>query len=198
MRKIILLFILLCIQNINSQSINAKLDKVSSIIDAEKFVKDNPELIPEIYTFYPEIDTLVPSYFKTLKVGNIITENESTLKIISVNKRKAFRASYIYFDGNKLSINEINKLRSTIIAKYKKGAEFPDLAEKYTMDGNTKADLYWFTEDMMVPEFVNAIKNHNKGEIFTIDVPDNKWYYVTLKTYDEILVSEITLLKIKS
>lgn len=198
MRKIILLFILLCIQNINSQSINAKLDKVSSIIDAEKFVKDNPELIPEIYTFYPEIDTLVPSYFKTLKVGNIITENESTLKIISVNNRKAFRASYIYFDGNKLSINEINKLRSTIIAKYKKGAEFPDLAEKYTMDGNTKADLYWFTEDMMVPEFVNAIKNHNKGEIFTIDVPDNKWYYVTLKTYDEILVSEITLLKIKS
>jgi parvulin-like peptidyl-prolyl isomerase len=140
----------------------------------------------------------VPAYFKTLKTGNIISKNGNTFKVINIGKVKALRVSYIYLDGSKLSLNEINKLRPQIISQYKKGSKFSDLAKKYTMDGNLNADLNWFTEDMMVTEFVNAIKIHNKGEIFTVDVPENKWYYVTLKTYEDIEVSKISILKVKS
>ncbi len=198
MRKIAFLFLILFFQNIYSQKIKDKLDKVTTIEEAEIFIEENPELIPEIFNISPEIDTLVPANFKTLKAGNIISENGNTFKVISVSKWKALRVSYIYLDGSKISLNEINKLRPQIISQYKKGTKFPDLAKKYTMDGNVNADLNWFTEDMMVTEFVNAIKIHKKGEIFTVDVPENKWYYVTLKTYDDKEVTKITLLKVKS
>jgi PPIC-type PPIASE domain len=198
MKKITFVFLILFFQNIYSQNIKDKLDKVTTIEEAEKFIEENPELIPEVFNISPEVDTLVPAYFKTLKAGNVITENGNTFKIISVIKGKALRVSYIYLDGSKLTLNKINKLRPQIISQYKKGTKFPDLAKKYTMDGNVKADLNWFTEDMMVPEFVNAIKIHKKGEIFTVDVPENKWYYVTLKTHEDKEVTKITMLKVKS
>jgi parvulin-like peptidyl-prolyl isomerase len=198
MRKITFLFLILCYQNIYCQNIKDKLDKVTTIEEAQKFIEDNPELIPEVFNISPEIDTLVPAYFNTFKAGNIISENGNTFKVISITKEKALRVSYIYLDGSKLTINEINKLRPQIIKQYKKGIKFTDLAKKYTMDGNIKADLNWFTEDMMVPEFVNAIKIHKKGDIFTVDVPENKWYYVTLKTHRDKEVTKITMLKIKS
>jgi parvulin-like peptidyl-prolyl isomerase len=189
---------MLCFQHIQSQNIKDQLDKITTIEEAKRFMVDHPELIPDLFTVSPEIDPSAPASYKTLKAGNVISENGNTFKVISVGKTKAFRVSYIYLDGSKLSMVEINKLRPKIISHYKKGTKFVDLAKKYTMDGNMEGDLNWFTEDMMVTEFVNAIKQHKKGEIFTVDVPENKWYYVTLKTYQDKEVTKITMLKVKS
>ncbi len=198
MRQIMILFLILCIPNLQAQNSTDKLDKVTTIEEAEKFATDSPELTPKIVKLYPEIDSLVPSYFKTVKAGYVFNENGNKFKVIHVNKVKAFRVSYIYLDGNKFTIGEINKLRPKIINQYKQGTPFSVLVKKHSMDSNATGDLNWFTEGMMVPEFENAIKNHKKGAIFTVDVPENKWYYVTLKTYEDKEVSEITLLTIKS
>jgi parvulin-like peptidyl-prolyl isomerase len=185
--------------NLHSQSIENKLDNIKTIEEAEKFVVDNPELTPEIFTVSPEMDTVnVPAHFKTFKVGHILNEGGNIFKVISVNKGKAFRVSYVYLDGSKLSISEINKLRPQIISQYKKGTPFSDLAKKYTMDGNVTGDLNWFTEGMMVPEFESAVKNHKKGELFTVDIPEKKWYYVTFKTHEDKEMTEITMLKVKN
>ena len=51
--------------NINAQNIKEKLNNINTIEEAEKFVSDNPELTPEIYTISPEIDPIhIPAYFK--------------------------------------------------------------------------------------------------------------------------------------
>lgn len=47
-------------------------------------------------------------------------------------------------------------------------------------------DLDWFNEDVMHQTFVNAIKKHKKNDIFIVDIPEENWYYVVLKTYDDI------------
>ena len=189
---------ILCFQNINSQNINDKLDKVTTIEEADKFVTDNPELVPTIFNISPEIETLVPASFKTLKAGDVFSESGNTFKVISVNKGKAFSVSYVYLDGNKLSMNEINKLRPEIIKQYKKGIKFSELAKKYTMDTNVTGELNWFLEGNMYAEFENGIKAHKMGEIYTLDIPSEKWYYVVLKTHNEKEVTKITMLKVKS
>lgn len=199
MRNTTILFLILCFQNIYSQNIKDKLDNVNTIKEAEKFVTDNPELNPEIFSVSPETDTInIPAYFKTLKIGYVMSENGNTFKVISVNKVRAFRVSYIFLDGSKLSVEEINKLRPQIIEQYKKGTAFSELAKKHTMDGNVSGELNWFTEGTMFLEFENAIRTHKKGEIYTVDIPTEKWYYVALKTFDDKEVTEITMLKVKS
>ena len=95
-------------------------------------------------------------------------------------------------------MDEINKLRPEIIMQYKKGIKFSELAKKYTMDTNITGDIYWFLEGQMFAEFENGVKTHKTGEIYTVDIPSEKWYYVVLKTYNEKDVTKITMLKVKS
>lgn len=162
MKKLIHLFLIFYFLNINAQNIKEKLNNINTIEEAEKFVSDNPELTPEIYTISPEIDPIhIPAYFKKIKVGYIFNENEYIFKVLSVTKENAFHVSCVYIDGNKLSIDNINNLRHQIISAYLEGKKFSDLALKFTMDGNLDGDLIW-TEGMMDPEFENAVKIHKK------------------------------------
>lgn len=199
MKKTTLLLFILSFFNLHSQNIKDQLENIKTLDQAEKFISTRSDLTAEIIAISPEIDSLSSiANYKIINEGQILEDTESIYKIISVKKLKAFRVSYIYLDGKKLSMNEINKLRPEIINQYKKGISFSELANKYTMDGNTTGDLNWFTEGSMVPEFESAVKNHQKNEIFFVDIPYNKWYYVTLKTYENKEIRDIIALKIKT
>jgi len=55
-----------------------------------------------------------------------------------------------------------------IIAQLKRGASFNALAQKQSIDvrsGKQGGDLGWFSQDVIVPEFFNAVKAMKKGEI---------------------------------
>jgi hypothetical protein len=49
---------------------------------------------------------------------------------------------------------------------------------------------------MMVKEFEISVKQHGMGDIFTVDVPSNQWYYVVKKTYEDKNTKEMTILKV--
>ncbi|MES2486156.1 MAG: hypothetical protein V4581_09465 [Bacteroidota bacterium] len=97
---------------------------------------------------------------------------------------KTYSVGYIYLDGKKMHIAEINALRKKIIEEYKSGTDFKTLIDTYNMDHNPVARNYNFNAEEVVPEFTSAVKEHNVGDIFTVDVPDNKWYYVVLRNPD--------------
>ena len=196
MKKLSFLILLLSAVNLYSQNIKSKLDGVKTMEEAQQFVRENRDLIPEIYTLSPELDSLPPRY-KGISAGDVIKEGSNTIKIISIGKQSAFRVSYIFLDGSKKSVGEINKIRNQITNQYKKGIAFTDLAKKYTMDGNATGELNWFTEGQMVSEFEKAVREHKKNDLFTIDIPARKWYYLTLKTFDDMEVTKITVLKVK-
>lgn len=111
---------------------------------------------------------------------------------IAFSKCKSMRVSYIYLDGSKLNKEEIRTLRDKIISKYKKGTSFARLANTYTMDNSKEGDLGWFEEGQMEKSFQEAILKHKKGEIFTVDIPSNNWFYVVLKTFDDLEKTRIT------
>lgn len=111
---------------------------------------------------------------------------------ISFSKCKSMRVSYVYLDGSKLSAEEIKTLRQKIISDYNKGISFTSLANKYTMDNAKDGDLGWFDEGQMEKSFQDEILKHKKGEIFTVDIPANNWFYVVLKTFADIEKTKIT------
>ncbi|WP_298345980.1 peptidylprolyl isomerase [uncultured Algibacter sp.] len=121
-------------------------------------------------------------------------------KVINKSKNTYHRVAYIYLDASKYSIPEINNLREKIIAQYNNGASFDFLAKQYSMDSNANkgGDLGWFLKGDMHSDFENEVlnENHSLNDIFTIDIPSEKWYYVVLKTHEAKEISEIDVLKI--
>ena len=114
-------------------------------------------------------------------------------KAIKAHPIKSMRVSYVYLDASKLTLEKINELRKNLISDYKNGKSFAELANQYTMDTAKDGDLGWFNQGMMVPIFEKEVLNHKKGDIFIVDVPENNWYYVVLKTFDDIKMVQMEI-----
>ncbi|MGZ4033577.1 MAG: peptidylprolyl isomerase [Bacteroidia bacterium] len=181
------------------QNLNEKIKHIKTADQANEFIKANPKLAGEIIELNSGTDSseIAKKIFDNKSENSIIIEGY-TYKVVETKISFLIRESYIFLSGDKLSLEQINKLRQTIISKYNSGTVFTDLAKEYNMDRNPNCDLGWLPEEMMVKEFSTAVKEHKKGEIFTIDVPDKKWYYVTLKTFNDREVKIYTILKVKS
>lgn len=111
---------------------------------------------------------------------------------VSFANCKLMRVSYVYLDGSKLNMEEISALREKIIADYNRGVSFATLANTNTMDNAKDGDLGWFEEGQMEKSFQDEILKHKKGEVFTVDIPANNWFYVVLKTFDDMEKTKIT------
>jgi len=155
------------------------LNEINSLDEAENFVKLNPKA--EITTLEIGSDSL--DYYKNRFLEKDMIDKN---RIVKTEFTVSMRVSYVYLDGSKLSINQINKKRQEIIKLYKKGKSFGELATIYNMDGNrNKGDLGWFNEGVMHKTFEDAIKNHKINDVFEVDISENKWYYIVLKTYND-------------
>lgn len=167
-----------------------KLEQINSIEEAENFIKLNPK--SEITTLEISNDSL-DYYKKRFFEKDLIDKN----RIVKTESIVSMRVSYIYLDGSKLTVNDINEKREEIIELYKQGKTFGELSTIYTMDSNVdKGDLGWFNEGVMHKTFENAIKSHKKDDLFEVDVPENKWYYVVLKTYNDLPKSIFYILSV--
>lgn len=181
------------------QDLNKKIKKIKTIDQANEFIKSYPNLIGEIIEINSGTDSSnVAKQLFTNKIESPITIDGYTYKILETKISFLLRVSYIYLNGDKLAIQQIDTLRKIIISKYNSGTSFPDLAKEYNMDGNPNCDLGWIPAEMMVKDFSTVVKEHKKDDIFTVDVPSKKWYYVTLKTFDDREVRVFTVMKIKS
>lgn len=199
MKNIFTIIICLLWFSTHAQSIKDQLTQVTTIEDAKKFAKENQTLEVQLISSIPEIENdEFATKLSTVKTGDIFSDIDFTYKLLFTTKIQAFRVSYIYLDGSKLSAKKIEKLRTRILTEYKNGDTFAILSKKYSMDSNKDGDIGWFSEGMMVREFETAIKNHKQNDIFKVDVPDKKWYYVVLKTFNDKEVKEFSILKIKN
>lgn len=172
--------------------------QTKTISQAEKLVQKYPA-VARLFSISSDKDTndiTLPLFDKS--PGYTFSIDKNTYKIIETTPVPQFRASYIYLDGSKLTLKEIDSLRTIIITSYQSGTPFYELVKTYTMDGNPTGDLDWFGEGMMMPEFESAIRRHSKGDIFTVDIPSNKWYYVALKTFDDRTIRITKLLSINT
>ena len=185
--------------------IETELDSITSDAQATNFIEHHKSVRGQLITFNKEKhhSKLSTDLFDLGVGGKRVYETEmdkTYYKLIDKNQVLHHRVSYILLDGNKKTLQEISKLRSDIIYKYRQGIPFENLAKRYSMDinGRRGGDTGWFAHGEMIPEFEEqAVNNHHSvGDIFTVDVPSRKWYYVVLKTYDKEMIDEIKVLKL--
>ena len=172
---------------------------------AKQFIKDNYNFNSKIFVFNEEKHKtqLAKALFKLEKgqVKHEKSEYDKTLyKILDKTTHSYYRVSYVFLEGNTYNLESINELRKTLILKYNNGVSFNDLANQYSMDNNANkgGDTGWFTLGEMHPDFENAIiaNAHALEDIYTVDIPSKKWYYVVLQTYLPKDITEIEVLKI--
>ena len=170
---------------------------------AENYLKTKKSKKNKLITFNEEKHNtiLAKELFKLGVGGTKIKDQEfekTFYKVIKKRKNIYNRVSYIYLDGSKYSLEDINTLRDKIITKFNNGASFNFLAKQYSMDekANKGGDLGWYLKGEMHTDFENEIANHSLNDIFTIDIPETNWYYVVLKTHDPKKIVEVDVLKI--
>jgi len=179
------------------QAKGSDISKIRTVSQAEIFISQNPKADSKLFTIGSSNDTaeiLMPLYSK--RIGFTFYIGSIAFKILSIDSILSFRVSYIYLNGDKISKIQSDSLRQEIISKYKAGTSFLELVQQYNMDGNSTGDTKWFTENMMVKNFEQAVRNHKKNEIFTVDTPEQNWYHIVLKTFDDRYIKKVTLLKI--
>jgi len=182
-----------------AQDAGKKMKKIETLEQANTFIKENPKLKGEIIEINTGTDSSeLAKKIIASKAEGSITIDGNTYKVIDSRKSFLLKLSYINLLAEKFSLHQIDSIRKVIIAKYNSGIAFSALAKTYNTDGNPNPELGWISEDMFVPEFARAIKEHKKGELFTIDLPCKTWYYVSLKTGDDKLVKIYSVLKIES
>lgn len=179
-------------------TVREQFEKITTVQQAQKFIDANPNLKPTLLHLALGRDTaLIDKRLLRQNIGDVFSVGYVTYKVVEGKESVNYRAHYIFLDGGSLSKSEVEALKKEILDKHAAGANFEELSDKYTMDGNnTKGDTGWFFgEEMMPREFQDAVKQHKKDDIFFVDVPGMEWHYIVKKTYDDQVTKEITVLR---
>ncbi len=202
MKKLLLLSLLFTI-SIYAQDAQVKdFDSILNIEDAKTYIKAAKSKKNKIITFN-EAKHQTGLALELYKSGKATVKSDTDkikYKVIEKSTTTNYRVSYIFFDGLKMTVSQINSTRDKIRTKYKEGTPFSQLAKQYSMDDNANhgGDLGWFEKGVTHPTFEAEISNsiYKIGDVFTIDIVQNQWYYVILKTHDPKEIQEIKVLKV--
>jgi len=179
-------------------TVRDQFQKITTIEQAQQYIAANPALKPALLNLSSKKDsTVIDKRLLRQNQGDIFSVGYVTYKVLASTEKVVYRASYIFLDGGTLSNSQIDSLKKVIVARANAGTPWDQLSDQYTMDGNTThGDTGWFFgEEMMPKEFQDAVKSHNTGEIFFVDVPDKQWHYIVKKTYDDDDKKEMTVLR---
>lgn len=207
MIKTLLSFLLvLCVSFAFAQKdFEKSLDSIQTLDDVTIFLKKNKTIKGKVIVFNREKhNTRMADRIFSMRVGAKRSFEDAPqktyYKVIEKYNIPYYRVSVVYLDGKRLSMGEINNLRSKVINMYNDGYMFQDLAKQYSMDTSAKqgGDLGWFTDGDLHPEFERQVieGNYRADDIFTIDIPETKSYYVALMTYDKRMIEEAKVLKV--
>jgi hypothetical protein len=179
-------------------TVTEQFQKITTVDQAKQYVEANPNLKPTLLQLsYGKDTTLIDKRLLKQSKGDVFSVGYVTYKVLEAKETVNYRASYVFIDGGALSPSEIDSLKKLISQKLSGGANIVQLSDQYTMDGNTThGDTGWFFGEEMVPkELQTAVKNHKKGDIFFVDVSEKQWHYIVLKTYDDQITKDITVLR---
>lgn len=202
MNKLLLLAFIFSISISAQDTVTKDFDSIVNIEDAENYLKANNSKNNKIIVFNEEKHktALAIDLFNGGSTTVVSDTEKVKYRVIEKSTVTRHRVSYIFFDGLRMPVSEINALRQEILTKYKEGKPFSTLARRFSMDGNANrgGDLGWFEVDLTHPSFESEITSnqYSVGDVFTIDIVQNQWYYVVLKTHEPKEIKEIKVLKI--
>jgi parvulin-like peptidyl-prolyl isomerase len=187
-----------------------KIDRdLSAIVTSEQandYLANHPSVTGQLFELNSKTDTtdfdkqlILTSPGNLISFGSEDKKKHFFFKTIETNEVKSFRVQYIFLDGKKLTLQQIDSLRKIILKRINQGEAFAKLATEHSMDGNAKngGDLGWFEEGMMRREFEERIKSKKTGDVFTVDVPSEKWFYVVRNSHNPRVDKKVKVLYIE-
>lgn len=206
MKLIYVLFISCLSINISAQSlemVTSALKAIDSLDQIEELRKKYPNwniyshtgILSDSLDYSKTKNANIGDYIRIEPLNNIYAPTR-LLKVLEIGQEEVCRVKSIYLNGYEFSKVEIDSIRDVIIEKYRKGTPFESLFKEYNMDGNKTGDYGWFYKGKMVEEFDSAVRRRKKGDIFTIDIDKNKWYYVVLKNHENKFEKAVKGIKI--
>jgi PPIC-type PPIASE domain len=196
--NLVAFFLFLSVPALAQLTVTEKFQKITTVPEAQQFIDANAALKPALLNLSSQKDsTLIEKRLLRQNKGDVFSVGYVTYKVLEATEKVNYRASYIFLDGGTLSVSQIDSLRKMIVQKATGGASWDQLSDQYTMDGNTThGDTGWFFGELMMPkEFQDAVKAHNTGDIFFVDVSDKQWHYIVKKTYDDDDKKVVTVLR---
>ncbi len=202
-----LLLLLLCFSTslFAQKGIKKVLDTITSVEQAESFLETKKSRKNRLIAFNEEKHkTKLSKALLGLPVGGTKTVDSEFgkihYKIIEKTNEPHYRMSYVFLDGNRLTLQKINELTNTIIKKHNDGIKFEDLAKKYSMDKNafSGGDSGWFKDGEMPIEIEEQVSDlaNDLGDIYTVRIPTDNGYYIILKTHRIKTIKEVKVLKV--
>lgn len=205
MKYIFLFLVFIPTLNFSQSTLEKQLDTISTSEEAVRFLKENKPEDGKLITFNRarHKTTLANSLFQYRVGGKKVVKTgfkKTIYKIIDKGMVDFYKFNIIVLDGNKTSNQQAKVLRNKVLAQYKEGYQFKDLA-KYHSDGptaKTGGDTGWIKPGDMNSEAFDAeafSQNHTVNDVFIVDDEINKMYYIVMKTQSKTPIEEITVLK---
>jgi hypothetical protein len=171
LKYLLFLFVFTSFSNFYCQ----KFKNIKSIKQAEEYVDLYQENRPKILTDIIPIDSL-SFHLKKIKKNEI--------KILSIDSSFSIRTKFIFFVLSKIDKDSLIKNKDTIISLLESGADFDELAKKYTMQEDKTCDTKWIDKNVIISGYAEEVKKHNIGDIFTFEDVMHQYYLITLKTHN--------------
>lgn len=209
MMKLYLVFFTLINFVLNAQGIEktkSELANINTVQQANEYLSSRGSIRGQILELNSRTDST--DLYKDLlnsSAGNLIHHEAEDkkkyffFKTLEAAQSRSFRVQYIFLDNKKLTLKTIDSLREIILKRVHDGEPFKTPAKEYSMDSNAQkgGDLGWFDEGMMMKEFEQKIKSKETGEIYSIDIPSEKWYYIVKNTHTPRINKKVVVLYIE-
>jgi PPIC-type PPIASE domain len=196
--RLVSVMLLLSTAAFGQATVRDQFQKIQTLDQANQWVAANAPLKPALLHLTAGKDsTVIDRRLLRQEKGDIFSVGYVTYKVIESTESVKYRANYIFLDGGSLEQSGIDSLKKIIMAKITAGANWDQLSDQYTMDGNTThGDTGWFFGELQMPkEFQDAVKAHKLGDVFSVDVTDKQWHYIVKKTFDDDDQKTMTVLR---
>ncbi len=123
------------------------------------------------YDSSPETLTEIENYKKEIGVPYYIEKHltEVGMKDLHEKRKYELRVSHILIRTDTMTTAEAVQLADSLIKEIQNGADFAELAKKYSGDTYSKekgGDIYYITAGQVIPEFEEAAYKTKVGEIY--------------------------------
>ena len=196
--RLVSVMLLLSTAAFGQATVRDQFGKIQTLDQANQWIAANAALKPALLHLTAGKDsTVIDRRLLRQEKGDIFSVGYVTYKVIESTESVKYRANYIFLDGGSLEQSGIDSLKKIIMAKITAGANWDQLSDQYTMDGNTThGDTGWFFGELQMPkEFQDAVKAHKLGDVFSVDVTDKQWHYIVKKTFDDDDQKTMTVLR---
>jgi hypothetical protein len=210
MKIIYLLFILVVIGNIGyAQNVMTAFKTLRTINSVEEFaalVAQHPDWRITLDTITQGTssldDVLSRERLLIAKKGDTLINDLAgyglfqAQKILKCYALPIYTCKYIAIDFNSLNCGNADSLKSSIIEKLGNGADFEELAKVHSMDGNKDHGKNFIFHNSIFKEFTEAVKSHEVGDVFSVDIPNINWSFVIYKSKPDSVAKAVTFVSI--